>query len=204
MNAMKSLLAVSVSALGVVGAANAAAVGTYSTLVLTGTVSGTAFGLAVTGNINGGNTAPATLTGTELDVATSQVSTTNIGSPNTITGTSSFLGALAAGVFTPTSGGSTALTCQPSASTGCKIVLGTPNTPFVTISGSTAAVLAGDGGTINTTLTELGGGVTATETWTFSGFTPAPTVPLPPAVWLLGSGLVGLVGTARRRRSTKA
>jgi hypothetical protein len=202
MNAMKSLLAVSVSALGAVGAANAAAVGTYSTLVLTGTVSGVAFGLTVTGAINGSGTSPATLSGTELDVATTQVSTTNIGSPNTITGTSSFLGAIAAGVFTPTSGGSTALTCSP-AGTGCSVVLANPNTPFATISGSVAAVLAGDGGTINTTLTELGGGVTATETWTFSNFVSPPVIPLPPAVWLLGSGLVGLVGAARHRRATK-
>jgi hypothetical protein len=30
---------------------------------------------------------------------------------------------------------------------------------------------------------------------------PPPTVPVPAAVWLFGSGLLGLVGVARRRKS---
>jgi len=32
----------------------------------------------------------------------------------------------------------------------------------------------------------------------------APAIPVPAAVWLFGSGLLGLVGVARRRKSTKA
>jgi hypothetical protein len=32
----------------------------------------------------------------------------------------------------------------------------------------------------------------------------APPIPVPAAVWLFGSGLLGLVGVARRRKSTKA
>lgn len=35
----------------------------------------------------------------------------------------------------------------------------------------------------------------------FSGSIPTTPVPIPPAVWLLSSGLLGLVGVARRRRS---
>jgi len=31
--------------------------------------------------------------------------------------------------------------------------------------------------------------------------TPPPAVPIPPAIWLFGSGLIGLVGVARRRKS---
>jgi hypothetical protein len=34
---------------------------------------------------------------------------------------------------------------------------------------------------------------------TFAGNTPPPPVPLPAAVWLLGSGLLGLTGVARRK-----
>jgi hypothetical protein len=49
-----------------------------------------------------------------------------------------------------------------------------------------------------------GSGLTANTTtinWQVSGAVPAPTVPVPAAAWLFGSGLLGLAGTARRRRS---
>jgi len=48
-----------------------------------------------------------------------------------------------------------------------------------------------------------GSGLTANTTtinWQVSGSTPNP-VPVPAAAWLFGSGLIGLAGTARRRRS---
>lgn len=38
-----------------------------------------------------------------------------------------------------------------------------------------------------------------TGTLTYTGATPPPAVPVPAAVWLLGSALVGLVGVARRK-----
>jgi hypothetical protein len=34
---------------------------------------------------------------------------------------------------------------------------------------------------------------------TLTGSSAPPPVPLPPAVWLLGSGLLGLAGVARRK-----
>jgi hypothetical protein len=37
----------------------------------------------------------------------------------------------------------------------------------------------------------------------FDSYSPNPTVPLPPAVWLFGSGLLGLMGIARRKRILK-
>jgi hypothetical protein len=44
--------------------------------------------------------------------------------------------------------------------------------------------------------------LSATGLLTLTGNTVTPpTVPLPPAVWLLGSGLLGLVGVSRRRKT---
>jgi hypothetical protein len=37
----------------------------------------------------------------------------------------------------------------------------------------------------------------------FSGFVQQTPVPIPPAVWLFGSGLLGLVGISRRKKSAK-
>jgi hypothetical protein len=41
-------------------------------------------------------------------------------------------------------------------------------------------------------------------TFTGNGTTPPPPVPLPAAVWLFGSGLMGLVGISRRRKTAVA
>jgi hypothetical protein len=40
--------------------------------------------------------------------------------------------------------------------------------------------------------------VTSVYSFTVGKFS---AIPLPPAAWLLGSGLLGLIGTARRRRT---
>lgn len=42
---------------------------------------------------------------------------------------------------------------------------------------------------------------TTTINWQISGSTPAPAVPVPATAWLFGSGLIGLAGTARRRKA---
>lgn len=42
---------------------------------------------------------------------------------------------------------------------------------------------------------------TTTINWQISGNTPAPVIPIPAAAWLFGSGLLGLAGTARRRKA---
>ena len=41
----------------------------------------------------------------------------------------------------------------------------------------------------------------ATEVRTYATFTPAAAVPVPAAVWLFGSGLLGLIGIARRKKA---
>jgi hypothetical protein len=38
--------------------------------------------------------------------------------------------------------------------------------------------------------------------WIAGGYTPQSVVPVPPAVWLFGTGLLGLVGVARRKQAT--
>jgi hypothetical protein len=58
---------------------------------------------------------------------------------------------------------------------------------------STANVLENTLGTVELTAAGL--------VLTPGSVTP-PTVPLPPAVWLLGSGLLGLAGIARRKSAT--
>ena len=35
--------------------------------------------------------------------------------------------------------------------------------------------------------------------WSYQGNAPVPQVPVPAAVWLFGSGLIGLIGVARRK-----
>jgi hypothetical protein len=43
----------------------------------------------------------------------------------------------------------------------------------------------------------------ATNTYTITPNPAAPTVPVPAAAWLFGSGILGLAGTARRRRNSE-
>ena len=69
----------------------------------------------------------------------------------------------------------------------------------VTATGSSAVVSVGPGGAVITAASPV-----------FPGFQPQFTgslnqvgaVPVPAAVWLMGSGLIGLVGVARRRRKS--
>ena len=62
----------------------------------------------------------------------------------------------------------------------------------------------------NSALTNAGGtiGVDVTEVLLSgpagllgSGTITAPTIPVPPAVWLFGSGFIGLIGIARRKKA---
>ena len=58
----------------------------------------------------------------------------------------------------------------------------------------------GGGGILRGNFNSGGGTTPNINNYTFSNFTPS-TIPVPAAAWLFGSGLLGLAGTARRRRS---
>ena len=49
---------------------------------------------------------------------------------------------------------------------------------------------------------QITGTLSGTSIWELSGTATPSAVPIPAAVWLFGSGLVGLLGVARRKRTT--
>jgi hypothetical protein len=109
-----------------------------------------------------------------------------------ITETGTFFGSISGGVFSVTSGTGEHLSCADEIQF-CQVFA-----PFTSVSGSFSASA---GGTITGTFVAplLFGGLTSTETYTVPAMAPAPAVPLPPAVWLFGSGLLGVIGASRCR-----
>jgi hypothetical protein len=136
---------------------------------------------------------PTTLTGTKLTGMTNAYAAgitslnTNLGTASSIEGSNP----ASSGVWDQTSatGGlafwGTALANAVNAGT-------TANLFYVTGGGSSFAAL---GSTAEGTASLTAGGVTLAGI----GGTSPPPVPLPPAVWLFGSGLLGLAGVARRK-----
>ncbi len=191
----KAMLIASAAVLGSAGAAQAATVGTDSVNLVAISTSG--------GSQVSSHSGPGTGT---LDDSGSYIATF-VNSPGTIIGksgaklseTDTFTGTYSGGVFTPTGGNDNVTACT--GSPFCSQGVGQHS--FSQVGGS----LTSAGGTLTagySTTTASGTVANSTFTYTagaFSGGTPPPTVPLPPAVWLLGSGLLGLVGTARRRKA---
>ena len=58
----------------------------------------------------------------------------------------------------------------------------------------------GDGGSGNSVLVYQLAGLTLSSNGTLTSDTVAPATPIPAAIWLLGSGLAGLVGIGRRKQ----
>jgi hypothetical protein len=194
----KAMLIASAAVLGTAGAAQAATVGTDSVGLVAISTSG--------GSTVSSHSGPGT--GTLDDSGT--YTATFVNAPGTIIGksgaqlseTDTFTGTYSGGVFTPTGGTDDVTACTGS--------------PFCS-QGEGSHAFSSFGGTLTTaggTLTAgysttTSSGVVANSSFTYtagafssgSSSGGAPTVPLPPAVWLLGSGLLGLVGTARRRKA---
>jgi hypothetical protein len=125
----------------------------------------------------------------------------------TISSTETFMGSYAGGTFTPTAGSLDITSC-----TGGKTVCAGATNPAVRpFNTGVGGSLTLAGGTLTGTAYQPSAGTVPSATSSYSfvigAFTPVggsssggPKVPLPPAAWLLGSGLLGLLGTARRRR----
>ena len=104
------------------------------------------------------------------------------------------------------SGGTNQITACRSGTIACPSALSTvpSNLTVWSATGSNAGGMLTSpftiaGGTNGSITNSVGTSVTGTNTYTFTN--TAPAVPVPAAAWLFGSGLLGLAGTARRRRN---
>ena len=199
MKTFKSLLAVSV--LSVAGTAGAATVGTFDvaqtiTSVMYGgselLIQGSGVGSAV---LDDSGFLDITITAGRTETQLTDTTTASI---------AHILGSWDGSTFTSNLSGSTSTitSCTNNGGkpiNGCSsITLNSPQ-PFDSLSGSITLA----GGTVNTAQTNSG--ATTSGYFTLTGTTtPPPQVPIPAAAWLFGSGLLGLAGTARRRRNNAA
>jgi hypothetical protein len=204
MNAIKTLLAVSV--LAAAGAANAATVATFDVAV-NGVISG-----ALNGTLTGRPGGSATLDSS--GVYTQNVIIHSVIGPGLsdvdLNATTIYSGAL--------TGNSLAWTTGTNVINLCSIV--TPGQPLnsVTCNGTqqgTTLPSAVQQNPIVFGITSVGdvtiltghsfdavNNITQDTTFTLTATSvPTPAVPVPAAAWLFGSGLLGLAGTARRRRA---
>ena len=202
MNAIKTLLAVSV--LAAAGAANAAVIGTFDVVMSGGSsvASSTGTGTAVLDDL-GTMTLTMNEEGTTPDAVDPE---TNEPIPNSgldflTTATEIFNGGYAGGTFTSNNTGSIAVhDCHDVAGhpPACGYVTFSPPAPATPFDSAFGSVTAA-GGVLTQAFTS--NGVQTTNAYTLSNFVAAPAVPVPAAAWLFGSGLLGLAGTARRRRA---
>lgn len=207
MKTLQSLLAVSV--LAAAGAANATTIGTVD---FTDTY--TVYGQKLSGAINtakilgvgvitgtgGVLDSSGTLTFATLSaVLTEWNGTAAVGTQFTDTYSNAiFHGTVSGSNFIITSEDYTYGTCVAGISPGCA---GVPASGTVLTGDTTPAHSIALSGTTSWTTTPVGiSGQPAYKGDAFS-FTATPAVPVPAAAWLFGSGLLGLAGTARRRRA---
>ena len=187
MKAIKTLLAVSV--LAAAGAANAATVATWTNdVAMTGSTSFT--------STTGTESAVLDSAGT-LTITAPSETTMFFGNPAVISNiTYVFSGNLVGSTFTVTGG--TVQKLGGCTGAAAATVCGPLVFPTLDTLAASGVITVGAGGTINSSFTAFG--VVSSLTHTM-GAADAPAVPVPAAAWLFGSGLLGLAGTARRRRN---
>ena len=212
MKAMKSLLAISV--LAAAGAAHSVTVATYNVVVsgnaydwagtsgLPVETTGDFAGAALMGNSTGTGTATlddsGVLTITSSFHFSAAVYPTNPVESD-LTATSVFQGTYSGGTFTVTSGTETYTSCSGYCSAGFLggAADGSVVRDYDTEFGFTFGSVTLAGGTAQGDVALAGGSYEALRTFTL---TPSE-VPVPAAAWLFGSGVIGLMGAARRRRA---
>lgn len=200
MKAIKTLLAVSV--LAAAGAANAATIATFNVAV-NGTISG-----ALNGTLTGSGTATLDDTGVYNQHA---VIHSVIGpglSDVNLDSTSIYSGTLTGNSLAWTTGTTLINSCTPNGSLPLNGVTCSGAQPGVTkpstvnqnpiVFGITSV---GDVTTITGTSFDSVNNITQATTFTLTATSVPAAVPVPAAAWLFGSGLLGLAGTARRRRA---
>lgn len=195
----KSLLAASVIAAFGTGAANAATVATFNVNQNVDSI----LYLGMFQLVDAGLPHSGTGTGTlDSDGSISLDTTLHL---QTTFGTDSITGST---YSIPSMGGSDAsahtYSCTPGpldAMNTCASVIANPN-----YSGGVSGGGLPDGmGDVFTVVFDGGAAGSKTDySFTLTSWTPAAAVPVPAAAWLFGSGLLGLAGAARRRRSAAA
>lgn len=206
MKIVKSLLALSV--LAVAGATHAATVGTYNVAVSGNTLDWS--GAVDPGTVIGGNTGTGTATLDDsgvLTISSSFTFTAQVSAEfqvvSNLTATSIFQGTYSGGTFTVTSGTERYDSCSGYCSPGLLggAADGTVTRDYDLSFGETkGSVTLMSGGTVVGDVSMAGGTYETLRTFTLSP--SAPAVPIPAAAWLFGSGLIGLVGSARRRMAS--
>ncbi len=192
MKAIKSFLTVSV--LAATGVANAAIVNTYM--------------VGVTSVSSGLGTSSFTGTGTAtfddsglLRVDYAVLQTTAAGTVS-FSYRDNFYGTISAGSFTNTSGTWEEVSCTPVAGTAsCPIYIQQPHLDL-----SATPATGNGGGLLEQTFDINAGGTNTATIYSLNHlakqsliYNLTPTVPVPAAAWLFGSGLLGLSGVVRRK-----
>ena len=201
MKAIKTLLAVSV--LAAAGAANA------SILTFDAGLSTDIINVAgANGHISGVGTATLDTATGVLDISLVDTNNTVIAGTGGVTSSTVtnqhlvLTGVLSGSAFTWTSGVNTLSNCVGTGGYGFIMCGSTPAgpQPFAADQNPITVGLA-FGGLTNFSSTVVQNGTNVTTNYTLTNTTPTPAVPVPAAAWLFGSGLLGLAGTARRRRN---
>ncbi len=198
MKSIKTLLAVS-AVLAMASSANAA-VYTFNATVFSDILSS---GASIGTNTGSGSATLDDTSGLLTIVSNNFYNLAVLGSTASYTETVLLNGTLSGSSFAWVPGTTDGSACVGAGPVGGSICGGVnPVRPFTPTVNPIAFDLSFGGVTaIATTGTGSSGDVITTTYTLTNTTTPAPVIPVPAAAWLFGSGLLGLAGTARRRRA---